>query len=117
MHVPSNTYAPGTYGPFTLSNIPGNSPGFTLVFDNANNWSAGDCLMINIEISQDNGATFKPWISVTFQGQMIKPAVVSGEWPGVNDGSGGRRILQQTDVRATAIVLQTITTAITLSFK
>ena len=117
----SQAYTPGNYGPFAINALTVGDNGFNLTFTRVA-WPSGIVAIIRVDISMDNGASFTPWIECPMSGGVVldklgavqTAAEISGKWPGENDGSGGRRVLRQTDVRFTAQVLQTITTAITL---
>jgi len=78
---------------------------------------------LQIDISLDDGATYHPWIWTQINGGVIndrfgnpiKTLIVSGLWPGENDGSGGRRILRQTNVRFTLTVTTPFVASATLN--
>jgi hypothetical protein len=118
LDVPSTTYQPGTYQ-FTIDHLRPTSDGFYTTLSREN-WPAGAVGYISCEISSDEGATFHPWFGQDLLGGVIldkfgnpiTTVISSGEWPGENDGSGGRRVLRQSDIRVTLTVTQALTTAI-----
>ena len=114
--IPEATYTVGTYGPYELQALPGNSTGFALTFTRVN-WPAGNVLRIVTEWSRNNRDTWLPIRETTFVGGTLlrrdgQPVVTCGltqTWP---DALG--ETLRGTDIRITAYVLADLTTAITL---
>lgn len=117
--LPEADYGVGTRT-FAIDALPPNSDGFEITLSRVS-WPAGPVLTLEFDISDDNGATWGPWLSFVLSGGVIMgpggPAAESrirATWPGESDGAGGIRARRQTDVRLTARVLQPIRTAIVL---
>lgn len=118
--VPEQTYPPGTYGPVELRTLPGNAEGFKITFTRVA-WPVGHCLTVVTEWSRDNGATWEEIRRTTFSGGDLigrdglpkLTSSLSQTWPG-EAGPNGRVALKGSDVRVTALVAQTLTTAITV---
>ena len=121
--VPEATYPPGTYGPVELTTLPGSSEGFRITFTRVawGGTTSDLALTVVTEWSRDNGASWQEIRRTTFpggvvlgrDGQPVTTCGLSQTWPG-EAGPNGRVKLRGSDVRVTAIVAQTLTTAITL---
>lgn len=117
VNIPSATYPVGTQS-WQLNNFQaGINKGFDAVFTPSANWPSGALFDVVIQLSFDGGTTFKDWISTQFtsDGTSPTPQEVSGMWPGVNDGSGGRKILYPTNIKASMTVHQSITMSISIT--
>jgi hypothetical protein len=119
----------------SISSIPTGTAGVRIIFTRQS-WPAGDVGQVNLDMSVDNGVTWKPWRQFGLPGgdvldragNIIAATTLESEWPGVRqdvpagtpgailDGGGWyiRQVLYQTDIRATLTVLQNFNSALTI---
>lgn len=115
--VPERQYDQGQQYQVDINGIPSFKDGFKVTFTRVA-WPLGAVANIQIDFATD-GVNFQHWIGATLAGvAAIDEQPVSGiqaTWPGENDGSGGRRALAKSEVRATMSVVQTFRTAIAMT--
>jgi len=117
LNVPQRTYNQGqSFGPQAFG-ISAGAVGMQFAFTNPSGWPLGDIATITLEISYDNGVTFSPLGGLT----------VNGDTQGVTDPNLGvisgatfkagfpQPATATTKGRASAQVLQTFTTAISVN--
>lgn len=117
--VPSRNYDPGLVSR-SVNNIPSSQKGVKISFTRES-WPIGEVARLTIV---GNDALGNPFAIGPFNlsggivngkdGLPINASSCSWEWPGENDGQGGRREIKITDVTANFEVLQTLRTAITI---
>jgi hypothetical protein len=119
----------------SIASIPVGTAGVRIIFTRES-WPAGDVGVVNLDMSEDSGVTWKPWhqfvlpggVALDRAGNIIAATTLEAEWPGarqdVPEGtpgaildSGGwyiRQVLYQTDIRATLTILQNFQSALTI---
>jgi hypothetical protein len=119
----------------SIASIPAGTAGVRIIFTRES-WPVGDVGVVNLDMSMDDGVTWKPWhqfglpggVALDRLGNVIAATTLEAEWPGVRQDvpegtpgaildSGGwyiRQVLYQTDIRATLTILQNFQSALTV---
>jgi hypothetical protein len=119
--IASTLYQPGTLTR-TVNNIPAARKGVTVTFTRESWPGTPDDIVATVTVTGTQGGqtfTIGPFglpggVVLARDGSSALTSTVGWEWPGENDGSGGRRELKITDVTMAFTVIQALRTAITI---